>query len=295
MFYLRFYDSQYVLFRQLNYWLEITVGHSSSKKTSGGKPRAQSAWARTESQEKKEKDKDTSADGQEELQDRSPSPAPSSVSTLRNTKTLRKYKNISASSFKENNRYPAEWYVRCLPASDAVIHNARKKTRGKSAPPCFGFLTKLREKEAMEKKLAQYTLSSNKLQSDRQNGSGDIETDRMSLVCEESVKPVLMSRRKLMEISNVENLVDRGPSRNTLRKQNIKDLNAQDNKKLEDRVRNFCKAIEELKQREIQAMKEREEERRQEAQEKLYMKSLSQPGVATESDKDEEDGRTRYG
>ncbi|KAL4233285.1 hypothetical protein ACF0H5_007969 [Mactra antiquata] len=275
---------------------QTSVGHSSTKKTAtSGKQRAQSAWARTGSHEKKQKQVLSDDEDSSEPQERCVSPAPSSVSTLRNTKTLRKYKNISASTFKENNRYPAEWYVRCLPASDAVIHNARKKTRGKSAPPCFGFLTKLREKEAMEKKLAEYTLSSNKLHGDRNGSAGDHESDRMSLICEEPVKPVLMSRRKLMEISNVENLVDRGPSRNTLRKQNIRDMNAQDSKKVADKVRNFCIAIEELKRREIQAMKEREEERRQEAQEKLYMKSLSvQEDTEKKDGDDDDDDRNRF-
>lgn len=272
MFLYRLYTCSLILF------FSSTVGHSSRKRTAnaGTRQRAQSAWARTQT---KETERTAEPEFRETDEERSPtarSDSPSSsVSTLRNTKTLRKYRNIGASSFKENNKFPEEWYVKCLPASDAAIHNARKKVNGKFVAPKFGLLGKLREKEEMEKKLAAYSKMKPKLADGKNEGSSNDldEPDGMNLVCEEPVKPVLMSRRRLMEISNVENLVDRGPSRNTVRKQNLKDINEQYNKIINDKVRDFCKEIEERKARELKAMKEREEARRQDALEKLQIKA----------------------
>lgn len=136
----------------------------------------------------------------------------------------------------------------------------------------------------MEKKLEAYSKIKNKLVDNKNNDSVSDKdtTDGMNLICEEPVKPVLMSRRRLMEISNVENLVDRGPSRNTIRKQNIKDLNALDNKRIDDKVKDFCRELEDLKAREIEAMKEREEARKQEALEKMQMEAIEAAKIQKE-------------
>lgn len=285
--------------RDLEQRPHTSVGHSTQRRaaTAGLRKRAQSAWARTS---------DTAspqitlkADDEVKLSpERSPSPS-SSISTLKNTVTLRKYQHIGANSFKENGRFPEEWYHRCLPASDAAIHNARKKIRGKFAPPIFDFLGKIREREIMEKKLEAYSMANKKLVADKNNGNGnDEEIQGMNLICEEPVKPVLMSRRRLMEISNAENLVDRGPSRNTLRKQNIKELNAIEYKRIEDKVHDFCEMLEELKMKELVAMKEREEALRQEALERQLKaieaeKELENQKQAEKKDDDDDDRRFR--
>ncbi|XP_060558939.1 caldesmon-like [Ruditapes philippinarum] len=258
-----------------------SVGHSSRKRTAnaGTRQRAQSAWARTQTKETETNAEPELPVTEEESSPTARSDSPSSsVSTLRNTKTLKKYRNIGASSFKENNRFPEEWYIKCLPASDAAIHNARKKVNGKFVAPKFGLLGKLREKEEMEKKLAAYSKIKPKLAENKNGDSSDKidESEGMNLVCEEQVKPVLMSRRRLMEISNAENLVDRGPSRNTVRKQNLKDINEQDNKRINDKVKDFCKDFEERKASELKAMKEREEARRQDALEKIQLKAMEE-------------------
>ncbi|XP_045196339.2 uncharacterized protein LOC123551456 [Mercenaria mercenaria] len=280
-----------------------SVGHSSRKRTAnaGTGQRAKSAWARTQTKDTgRSAEQENEENAEEKSSERSDSPN-SSVSTLRNTRTLRKYRNIGSSSFKENNRFPEEWYVKCLPASDAAIHNARKKVNGKLVAPNFGFLGKLREKEEMEKKLEAYSKIKTKLP-DTKNGDSNSDvgaTDGMNLICEEPVKPVLMSRRRLMEISNVENLVDRGPSRNTVRKQNIKDLNALDNKRIDDKVKEFCREIEELKARELKAMKEREEARRQEELERIQIKAVEEAQLKkseaerTKNEDDDDDNRFR--
>lgn len=216
------------------------------------------------------------------------------MSTLRDTKTLRKYRNIDASWFKENNRFPEEWYVKCLPASDAAIHNARKKPRSKSAHANFGFLAKIREKEMTERKLQQFTKRNKKLHSqtskttDRDTYSADIDHDRLSLICEEPVKPILMSRRRLMEITNVDIYVERGPSRNTERHIRALDFNRLENTRLENKVKEFCKELEEVKAREIIAMKEREEARRREAQEQEYVKAVDANLELTDTDNNRE-------
>lgn len=244
------------------------VGYAPRQPTAGpsGRKRAQSAWARTGSQ------------GDEDTPPERCITPDSSVSTLRNVKTLRKYKNVDPSCFKENNRFPEEWYVKCLPASDAAIHNARKKTRSKSAHATFGFLAKIREREMTERKLQKFSNRNKKLIPDsaRTVDSVDGGFDSLSLICEEPVKPILMSRRRLMEISNVDHTVDRGPSRNTERQFSVLSLNRRENERIFNKVREFCRAIEERKARELKEMKEREEARKREAQEREYLKNMDE-------------------
>lgn len=209
---------------------------------------------------------------------RAPSPT-WSESSLRNPVTLRKYKNIGSHSFKEKNKYPAEWYVRCLEASDAAIYNSRRKKRGKSAPPVFTFLSMLRDREETQRKIESYKRI--KQQGTKQEVvfrdfvGEDEEPKKMPLVCDQPVKPIVMSRRKLMEITNVNKVPDRGPSRNTMRKQNFKILNEQDKTKINVRVKDFCKSLIDLKKRLESEEKEREERKKRERQEQEYMSNIS--------------------
>ena len=209
---------------------------------------------------------------------RSPSPT-WSESSLRDPLILRKYKNIGSHSFKEKNRFPAEWYVRCLEASDAAIYNSRRKKRGKSAPPVFTFLSMLRDKEETKRKIESYKRI--KQQSIKHEVvfkdfvGEDEEPKKMPLVCVQPVKPIVMSRRKLMEITEVNKIPDRGPSRNTMRKQNFKMLNEQDKTKINVKVKVFCNSLIDLKKRLENEEKEREERKRRERQEMEYMSSIS--------------------
>lgn len=228
---------------------------------------------------------------------RTPSPT-WSESSLRNPGILRKYKNIGAQSFKENNKFPAEWYVRCLPSSDAAIYNSRRTKRGKSAPPVFTFLSMLRDKEDTKRKIESYKrIKQNPVRQEVafKDLVGDSpEPEKMGLVCEQPVKPIVMSRRKLREITNIDNIPERGPSRNTARKQNFKLLNQMDQNKINIRVRDFCKGLVELKKKQALEEKEREERKRREKQEKEYMESISmaqilaptEPASNSDSDSD---------
>ena len=243
------------------------VGFAPRKPSAGPKDRkrAQSAWARTGSHQ------------EDKPQERSITPD-SSVSTLRNVKTLRKYKHIDGNCFKENNRFPEEWYVKCLPASDAAIHNARKKTRIKSAHANFNFLAKIREKEMTERNLQKFSNRNKKLVPDTgrtmDRGSDDSSYDGSSVNSDEPVKPILMSRRRLMAISNTDTTVERGPSRGTERKLNVLVFNRKENERLMDKVREFCRVIEERKARELIEIKEREEAWKREVQEREYLKNV---------------------
>lgn len=109
---------------------------------------------------------------------------------------------------------------------------------------------------------------------ERQKTGHDV-VDGLNLVCEEPVKPILMSRRRLREISNVEHFVERGPSRNTEMRLNALQWNRQENTRICNKVRTFCKEIEELKAQEIQAVKAREEALRREAQERENTKPVN--------------------
>lgn len=147
----------------------------------------------------------------------------------------------------------------------------------------------------MEKKLERYSQINPSLTTDDKTlDNGDV-TGGTILVCDDKVKPVLMSRRRLMEISNHENVVDRGPSRNTVRKQNIKQTYAFDNKRIDHKVEEFCREMEELKIREAKEMKEREEARRKAEQERLQMiliekieQEKRKAGQKTNDDEDDE-------
>lgn len=207
-------------------------------------------------------------------------PSPTwSESSLRNPVILKKYKNIGAQSFKENNKFPAEWYVRCLPSSDAAIYNARRKKRGKSAPPVFTFLSMLRDKEEAHIRVERYKKI--KQQGEKQGVAfkdfvgEDSDPVKMPLVCDQPVKPIVMSRRKLMEITNINKIPERGPSRNTVRKQNFKMLNEMDKSKINVKVKEFCNGLIELKKRLETEELEREERKRKERQELEYMQSVS--------------------
>lgn len=232
---------------------------------------------------------------------RAPSPT-WSESSLRNPKILRKYKNIGAQSFKENNKFPAEWYVRCLPSSDAAIYNSRRTIRGKSAPPVFTFLSMLRDKEETRRKIENYKrIKQNPVKQEVafKDLVGDSEeAEKMGLVCEQPVKPIVMSRRKLMEITNIENITDRGPSRNTVRKQSLKKLNEDNYEKIKGRIQEFCAGLVELKKRQAMEEKEREERKRRERQEEEYLESISiahiiAPPVA-EPDSDSDSDTPRF-
>ncbi|WAR08711.1 hypothetical protein MAR_018669 [Mya arenaria] len=244
-------------------------GISGSLRTKSSRPtnrkRAQSAWARTGSGEKKERAEDEKP---EEV--RSPSPA-STVSTLRNTRTLKRYQNIGAQRFKENGRFPEEWYIKCIPASDASVHNARMQFNKKKAPSPFNFLAKIREHEMTEKKLKEYTANVKIAKNGAENNEDEIDGNQMILMCEEPVKPVQtgLSRRQLRKIAN-DTKIERGPSRNTEKRLALVAINEQENKKIFDKVRVFCKKIEDLKAREIRKLREREEARKREEEERAY-------------------------
>ena len=259
--------------------MSVIAAGISRKQKSRDIQRAQSAWGHTGVRSTTVAEAGNSSDDSEEVEtteendnQRVVSPV-SEASTLRNPKTLKKYKVIEASSFKENNKFPEEWYIRCLPASDSAIYNARKKVRGKSAPSSFGFLGQLRERERSERNMmsfAKHKLTSN----GRDNMAENNGAERMSLICEEPVKPILMSRRRLKELSNVNNVADRGPSRNTVRKQDLISQNQSEVRLIHSKVQQFCKDLEELKAKEAVELKEREEAAIREAQERIYLKTI---------------------
>lgn len=124
----------------------------------------------------------------------------------------------------------------------------------------------------------------------QKTGSGHDVIDGLNLVCEEPVKPILMSRRRLREISNVEHFVERGPSRNTEMRLNALQWNRQENARICNKVRTFCKDIEELKAQEIQAVKAREEALRREAQERNDTKADNPSQKVNEQNNDGDKG-----
>ena len=266
-------------------FLTGNVNRRYSQDTSNrGPPRAKSAWAKSNF-----------------LPVAPPPRVPSptwSESSLRNPSLLKRYKTIGAQSFKENNKFPSEWYIRCLPASDAAIYSSKRTVRGKSAPPVFTFLRMLRDKE-----LAREMQHLRKLQERGQRGKPEVSFDelilesdgtKMTLVCEKPVKPIVMSRRKLMEITNIDNITERGPSRNTVRKQNFKLQNQMDTQKIVVKVNDFCKQLQELKIRLEQEQVEKEAVKIRELQESKYLASIdigkiTAPKKPSKSDFDDDD------
>ena len=240
------------------------------------KKRAQTAKARTEPSKDIPDNKDLSLEDSddEKVLERSPSPA-STVSTLKNTKTLNKYRSISANRFKENGKFPADWYLKCIPASDAAVHNARMLFNKKKAPSPFNFLAKIRDQEIMEKKLKDYTANVKVTVKTGSNDDNDAGIERMSLICEDQVKPVQtgLSRRRLREIAN-DATVERAPSRNTEKHLAMVTLNNIENMKVSDKVKEFCQKIEDIKSNEIKKRKEREEARRRAEEERAYQGTL---------------------
>ncbi|KAH3737795.1 uncharacterized protein LOC127851511 [Dreissena polymorpha] len=249
------------------------AGNASRIKSasSSGKKRAKSAWARTQADDKV----GTSENKQTERIERSSSPT-SSVSTLQNTKTLKRYRDITPNRFKENGRFPAEWYIRCIPASDTAVHNARMRTRGKSAPSPFNFLAKIREQEMTERKLKEYTQV--KLTTNGENAASNMNQtgEGLSLMCEDTVKPILMSRRRLMQIANEKTFVDRGPSRNTMRHSEFINKNNEEVNTISKKVQDFCAKLEDFKANEIIELKEREEARKREREEQEYQRAIDE-------------------
>ena len=120
------------------------------------------------------------------------------------------------------------------------------------------------------------------------------DASQMTLVCEQPVKPIVMSRRKLMEITNVDNITERGPSRNTVRKQNFKLQNQMDTEKIVVRVKDFCHQLVELKKRLEREQVEQEAVKIKELQEKKYLASIDiakivAPRKVSKSDSDSDE------
>ncbi|KAK3593845.1 hypothetical protein CHS0354_011446 [Potamilus streckersoni] len=167
-------------------------------------------------------------------------------------------------------KIPIEWFTSVLPASDAVLQKLRR-ARLKSAPPT------LRSRDKMSRsnnKLEEKSSLRREVTFAEGFSESDDEERRVQLVCSEPVKPVLVSLRRLRELTSADNMVERGPSRNTQRKESIKLMNQKRNERLDIRVKMFCKELEDLKERDIQEDKEKEEIWKATLIQEAYMRSL---------------------
>ncbi|KAL3882465.1 hypothetical protein ACJMK2_028802 [Sinanodonta woodiana] len=167
-------------------------------------------------------------------------------------------------------KIPIEWFTSVLPASDAVVQKLRRE-RLKSAPPTLRSrdrMSKSKNKSEEKDSLRREVTFAEGL------SDSDEEERRVQLVCSEPVKPVLVSLRRLRELTNADNMVERGPSRNTQRKESIKLMNQRRNERLDNRVKMFCKELEDLKERDIREDKEKEEIWKATLIQEAYVRSL---------------------
>lgn len=158
---------------------------------------------------------------------------------------------------RDPRNFPKEWYTSVLPASDAAIH---RNNRLKSAPP--GALrsrpgTVPGNNRAKSSKTFGRPTSANTI-SRSASAMGDAG---MHVICEKPVKPVVMSRRMLMEMSHTDNMADKIPNTRLIRQQVMLEVTNEERKLLNSKVKVFIKEMGEKITKDIEDTKAKEKEK----------------------------------
>ncbi|XP_069130818.1 uncharacterized protein [Argopecten irradians] len=155
-------------------------------------------------------------------------------------------------------KFPKEWYTSVLPATDVPIPRIRRQ---QSAPPgAKGQRPQTQSNSRAKSSKPFYRTMSTTTISSRPESEGGLK-----IICDKPVKPVVMSLRKLKEISHVDNLADRIPNKRAIRQQNLLQATRERREELDDEVKNFIKTIDEKILKDEEDIKEKEAEKDPEA------------------------------
>lgn len=155
---------------------------------------------------------------------------------------------------RNKKKFPKEWYTSVLPASDVPIPRIRRQ---QSAPVGLRGQRAATNSNSRAKSSNPFhrTMSTTTVSSRPDSEAG------MRIICSKPVKPVVMSLRKLKEISHIDNLADRIPNKRAIRQQILLDVEKQRREGLNYEVRCFVKTIDEKILKDEEDVKEKESEK----------------------------------
>ncbi|XP_033741982.1 uncharacterized protein LOC117328567 [Pecten maximus] len=164
-------------------------------------------------------------------------------------------------------KFPKEWYTSVLPATDVPIPRIRRQQSAppgtKGQRPSTNLNSRAKSSNPFHRTMSTTTISS------RPESEGGLR-----IICDKPVKPVVMSLRKLKEISHVDNLADRIPNKRAIRQQGLLQATKARREELDDEVKSFIKTIDDKILKDEEDIKEKEAEKDSEA---MYAELLSPP------------------
>ncbi|OWF39162.1 uncharacterized protein LOC110465394 [Mizuhopecten yessoensis] len=151
-------------------------------------------------------------------------------------------------------KFPKEWYTSVLPASDVPIPRIRRQ---QSAPPGARGQKPSTNSNSRAKSSNPFfrTMSTTTLSSRPESAGG------LKIICSKPVKPVVMSLRKLKEISYIDNFADRIPNKRAIRQQGLLLATKTRREELDYEVKSFMKTIDEKILKDEEDIKEKETEK----------------------------------
>jgi len=150
-------------------------------------------------------------------------------------------------------KFPKEWYTTVLPARDLPITRVKRQ---QSAP--IGGLRRRNQTSRAKSSQPMYRTTSTTTISSRPDSVAD--DSGLKVICDKPVKPIVMSLRKLKEMSHIDNVTDKVPNKKAIKHQRMLENIQNRQEQLDIEIRTFIKDVGIKVAQDVEDTKEKEKE-----------------------------------